>query len=52
MGVEIILHHRDFFGVGELDIREFFQNMSIINSRVAISDFDAPPALKGREDHE
>jgi hypothetical protein len=47
MGVEIILHQSYFFGVRELDIRELFQNMSIINGRVTIGDFDAPPALKG-----
>ena len=52
MGVEIILHQRDFFGVGKLDIRELFQNMSIINGGVAIGDFDTPPALKGRKHHE
>ena len=52
MGVENILHQRDFFDVGKLDIRELFQNMSIINGGVAIGDFDTPPALKGCKHHE
>jgi len=50
--VEIVLDQGDGLGVGEVDIGQFFQDVSIIHSGVTIRDFDMAPAFERSKHHE
>ena len=50
--VEIVLDQNDCPGVGEVDIGEVFQDMSVIHGGVTIRHLDAAPAFERREQHE
>jgi hypothetical protein len=52
VGVEIVLNEYDLFGVGEVRVGQFFENLSIVQSGVTVSaNFDArdhhPPHIAG-----
>jgi hypothetical protein len=50
--VKVVLDHNDCPGVGEVDIGEVLQDMSVIHGGVKIRDLDAAPAFERREHHE
>jgi hypothetical protein len=50
--VEIVLDQDDGLGVGEVDVGQVFQDMSIIHGGVAIRDFDVAPAFERGKHHE
>ena len=51
MDVEIILDQDDGLGVGEVDIGQFLQDVSVIHRGVAIGDLDVAPALERGKHH-
>ena len=52
MGVEIVLQEHDLRDVGEVLVRQIFENLRIIDGGVAICHFDMAPAFERREHHE
>ena len=52
MDVEIVLDENDGLGVGEVKIRQVFQDVSIVRGGVAIRDFDMAPAFERGKHHE
>ncbi len=52
MGAEIVLHQNDGLGVREVDIGQFFQDVSVIHGGVAIGDLDMAPTFERCEHHE
>jgi hypothetical protein len=44
--VEIILDQDDGLGVGEVDIGQFLQDVSVIHRGVAIGDLEVAPAFE------
>ena len=51
MGVEIVLHHNDLWGLGKVDVSHILERMGIIDGGMSIRDLDVPPAFKRREHH-
>ena len=49
MDIEIVLDQNDGPGVGEVDIGQVFQDVSVTYGGVAIRDFDIAPAFERRE---
>ena len=49
---EIILDQDDGLGVGEVDIDQFLQDVSVIHRGVAIGDLDVAPAFERGKHHE
>ena len=52
MDIEIVLDQNDGPGVGEMDIGQVFQDVSVVHGGMAFGDFDVAPALERREHHE
>ena len=52
MGVEIVLHEYDLRDVGEVLVRQVFENLRVIDGGVAICHLDMAPAFQRREHHE
>ena len=52
MGVEIVLHHHDLWGLGKVDVRHILERMGIIDGGMAIRDFDMAPAFERSKQHE
>src|SRR5450631_2348587 len=50
--VEIILDQDNGPGVGEVDIGQVFQDVSVVHGGMAIGDFDMAPAFERRKHHE
>jgi hypothetical protein len=46
MDVEIVLDQNDGAGVGEVEIGQIFQDVSVVHRGVAIGDFDMAPAFE------
>jgi hypothetical protein len=46
VGVEVVLYENDLLGLGEMDITQFFDNLSIVNGRAPLGDFDVSPAFE------
>src|SRR3954467_11436936 len=49
VSAEIILHEDDFRGAGKMDVRQFLENLRIIQRGVAIGRLDLSPALERRK---
>jgi len=49
---EIVLNQHDLFGVGKMQVGEFFQHLRVIDGGVVVGDLDFAPALQRREHHE
>ena len=52
MGVEIVLHEHDLRDVGEVLVRQVFEDLRIIDGGMAICHLDMAPAFQRREHHE
>ena len=52
MGVEIVLNEDDLRDIGEVLVRQVFENLRIIDGGVAICHLDMAPAFQRREHHE
>ena len=52
MDVEIVLDQNDCARDRKVDIRQVFQDVSVVHGGVAIRDFDMAPAFERREQHE
>jgi hypothetical protein len=50
--VEIVLDQNDGSGVGEVNIGQVFQDVSVVHGGMAIGDFDMAPAFERRDHHE
>ena len=50
--IEIVLDQNDGPGVGEMDIGQVFQDVSVVHGGMAFGDFDVAPALERRANHE
>ena len=51
VGVEIVLHKRDLFGVREVAIGQITKYMSVINGRPPFTNSDMTPTSKRREQY-
>ena len=50
--VEIVLDQDDGSGVGEVDIGQIFQDVSVVHGGMAIGDFDVAPTFERSKHHE
>src|SRR6476660_821797 len=50
--VEVVLDQNDGLGVGEVEIGQVFQDVSVVHGGVAVGDFDVAPAFERSKHHE
>ena len=52
VGVEVVLHEDDFFGLREVGVGHLFEDAGVIDGGAPLGDLDMPPAFEWREQHE
>ena len=52
LGVEVVLHEGDFFGLREVGVGHLFEEAGVIDGGAPLGDLDMPPAFERRQRHE